>query len=179
MSSPSRIPRRSARAVAALALFALAAILPAGGCSTNKPGTLLAPTGVRPAPAVPTGGMWGYLVYDPAHYAGLDHAPFPPTRLDVYNDSGVRIDTLVIGGESRRFEFDRLPAGRYVINVRSHAFKPGSFGWYTISTAIHDVGDLGLAASTDSLASTVFVIGDHLPGEPVISDESRYMRQAT
>jgi hypothetical protein len=147
--------------VAALAAANLLAL--AGGCERNRAGLLLAPTGVRPAPAVPTGGMWGYLFYDLTHYVGLDTAPFPPTRVTVSSQAGLVVDSLLLDGSTSRFEFDRLPPGKYTIGVRSHAFKPGSFGPYTVSTEVRDVGNLGLISSGDSLAGTVYVIGT-IPG---------------
>jgi len=143
-----------------LAALALVATVVAGGCSRNTPGLLLAPTGARPAPAIPTAGIWGYLVFDPTHYTSLTGAPFPPARLDLFNSQGKVVDSLFVGGPTARFEFDALPPGRYGFNVRTHAFKPATFGWYTISTRVQDVGNLGLVASIDSLASAMYVIGN-------------------
>jgi len=77
------------------------------------------------------------------------------------------VDTVAVGGASRRFEFSNLPPGDYNVVVRSHAFRPAGFGLFRVVDASRDAGDLGLTANTtDSLASIVYVIGD-MPGYTV------------
>jgi hypothetical protein len=146
-----------------LAVSALLAVLLVPGCGRNNSGLVLAPTGVRPVPAVPSGGIWGQLSYDPTHYTGLDQAPFPRARIDLFNTAGVFVDSLIMDSNSRRFEFDHVAPGHYNITVRSHAFKLGSFGSFFVSTWVQDVGDLALAADYDSLTSECYVIGT-MPG---------------
>jgi hypothetical protein len=146
-----------------LAVSALLAALLAPGCGRSKPGFVLAPTGVRPVPAVPSGGIWGYLTFDPTHYTGLDQAPYPRAEILLTNSAGQHVDSLAMAGDSRRFEFDQLAPGHYSITVRSHAFKLASFGSFSVSTWVQDVGDKALSANYDSLTSECYVIGT-MPG---------------
>jgi len=142
------------------------ALLLLAGCGKNSPSSLLVPTGIRPAPAVPTGGLFGFLVYDTLNYVGLSNAPFPPATVQLFAGA-TPVDTFAVGGASRRFDFSNLPPGDYSVVVRSHAFRPAGFGPFRVVDTNRDAGDLGLTANTsDSLASIVYVIGD-MPGYTV------------
>ena len=142
------------------AMIIAGALLSVAGCGKNSPSSLLVPTGIRPAPAVPTGGLFGFLVYDTLNYVGLSSAPFPPATVQLFAGA-TPVDTVAVGGASRRFEFSNLPPGDYRVVVRSHAFRPAGFGLFRVVDASRDAGDLGLTANTsDSLASIVYVIGD-------------------
>ncbi len=150
-----------------LAAIALAALLWAvAGCGRNAPSSLLVPTGIRPAPAVPTGGLFGFIAYDTVTYVGLGTPPYPPTTVYLFRGA-TAVDTVATGGSSRRFGFANLMPGDYSIVVRSHAFRPGAFGLFRVVNGSRDAGDLALTPNTtDSLASTVYVIGD-MPGYSV------------
>jgi len=150
-----------------LALASLTvAMVALSGCGKNKPSSLLVPTGIRPAPAVPTGGLFGFLVYDTLNYVGLGSPPYPPATVQLFNGA-TPVDTVMVGGASRRFEFSNLAPGDYSILVRSHAFRPAGFGLFRVASASRDAGDLSLTASTnDSLASLIYLIGD-MPGYTV------------
>jgi hypothetical protein len=153
------------RALAALGL-ATALALAGFGCGRNKPSSLLVPTGIRPAPDVATGGLFGFVEYDTVNYAGLDAPPYPPATVQAYL-GGALVATTTTGGDSRRFELTGLPRGDYSLVVRSHAFSPAGFGLFRVLDAVRDAGDLGLTANTsDSLASTVYLTGD-MPGYTV------------
>ena len=175
MSALSRLRQRPPRW---LAVSALLAALLAPGCGRNKPGLVLAPTGLRPVPAVPSGGIWGDLTFDPTHYTGLDQAPFPRAEIILLSLSGQHVDSLVMPGDSRRFEFDHVAPGHYSITVRNHAFKLAAFGSFFVSTWVQDVGDKALAANYDSLANECYVIGA-MPGFSTaeLSSGSTFMDQ--
>ncbi len=154
------IPRGRSLIALVGAMTMAVALLLLSGCGKNSPSSLLVPTGIRPAPAVPTGGLFGFLVYDTLNYVGLSSAPFPPATVELFTGA-TPVDTVAVGGASRRFEFSNLPPGDYSMVVRSHAFRPAGFGLFRVVDASRDAGDLGLTANTtDSLASIVYVIGD-------------------
>lgn len=158
-------PRLQRRALAALGLLAILALAGAG-CGRNKPSSLLVPTGIRPAPDVATGGLFGFVVYDTVNYAGLESPPYPPASVEAYL-GGALVATATTGGNSRRFELTGLPRGDYSLVVRSHAFSPAGFGLFRVLDVVRDAGDLGLSANTsDSLASIVYLTGD-MPGYTV------------
>jgi hypothetical protein len=148
---------------ARLPLLALSALLCLVGCSGNKSSQLLVPTGIRPAPAVPTGALTGVVVFDTTAYPGLGQPPFPPARVQMTQAGLVVAETLTTPG-SPTFTFTRLKPGDYGLVVRSHAFSPRAYGPFRVVDRTRDAGDLALAANTaDSLASNVFVIGT-MPG---------------
>ncbi len=133
------------------------------GCGRNEKGQVLVPTGIRPAPAVPTGGLTGVVVFDTTAYPGLDRAPFPPVRVQMTQGGLVVAETLTTPG-SPAFTFARLKPGDYGLVARSHAFSPRAYGPFRVVDRTRDAGDLKLIANTaDSLASNVFVIGT-MPG---------------
>lgn len=158
---------RSKAILALLAAMALtAALLAVVGCGSNSPSSLLVPTGIRPAPLTPTGGLFGFIAYDTVTYVGLGTPPYPPTTVQLFRNA-IAVDTVVTGGNSRRFEFSNLAPGDYSIVVRAHAFRPGGFGLFRVVDLARDAGNLSLGPNTtDSLASTVYVIGD-MPGYTV------------
>lgn len=148
-------------------LVALAAVcgvsFAALGCSGNEKSTLLVPTGIRPAPAVPTGGLTGLVFFDSTTYPGLGSAPLPRAVIQVLNGATVVAETLTTTAD-RSFTIERLPPGDYGVVARSHAFSPRAFGPFRVVDRIRDAGDLALTANTrDSLASLAYLIGT-MPG---------------
>lgn len=144
-------------------LLALSALLALAGCGKNTTSQLLVPTGIRPAPAVPTGALTGVIVFDTTAYPGLGQPPFPPVRVQMTQGGTVVAETLTTPS-SPSFTFTRLKRGDYGVVVRSHAFSPHAYGPYRVVDRMRDAGDLALTANTaDSLASNVFVIGT-MPG---------------
>jgi hypothetical protein len=140
-------------------LALVTALLVVAGCSPNESSELLVPTGIRPVPAVPTGGLTGVVVFDSVTYVGLGTPPFPPARVQLLYNSAVVAETTTTSLD-RVFRFNRLRPGDYGLVVRSHAFSPRSFGPYRVVDQVRDVGDFALVANTsDSLASQVFVMG--------------------
>lgn len=130
------------------------------GCGKNSPSALLVPTGIRPAPSVPTGGLFGYVAFDTTIYSGLGAPPYPGAKVVLFRGS-TEVATATTGGNGRFFEFGRLTPGDYSVVVRSHAFSPAGYGLFRVVDTARDAGDLKLFANTsDSLASIVYVIGD-------------------
>lgn len=143
--------------------LALLVMLAFTGCGRNTSGHLLVPTGIRPAPAVPTGALTGVVVFDSLAYPGLGTPPFPPARVQVTRNGAVVAETITTAS-SNTFTVPRLVPGDYGVVVRSHAFSPRAFGPFRVVDRTRDAGDLPLSANTaDSLATNVFVIGT-LPG---------------
>ena len=145
------------------ALLALSVLSLLVGCGRNTTSQVLVPTGIRPAPAVPTGALTGIVVFDTTTYPGLDQPPFPPVRVQMTQGGSVVAETLTTAA-SPTFTFARLKPGDYGLVVRSHAFSPRAYGPFRVVDRTRDAGDLALVANTaDSLASNVFVIGT-MPG---------------
>ena len=147
--------------------FALVALLvalcSAAGCGQNKASRLLVPTGIRPSPEVPTGGLTGLVFFDSLSYPGLGSAPLPPATVQVLGSAGV-IRSAQTSDDDRSFTIDRLPPGDYTLVARSHAFSPRAFGPFRVVDKVREAGDLALVANTrDSLASLAYVIGT-MPG---------------
>lgn len=141
-----------------LPLFALLLAV-AAGCGKNSASTLLVPSGIRPAPTVPTGGLWGNVLFANATYPDLTTAPFPPATVQVFSGSSL-VRTTTTDGTTQGFRIEQLPPGDYSLVVRSHAFNPAQFGPYRVVDRVRDAGDLALSPNTvDSLGSLLLVVG--------------------
>lgn len=155
---PSR--RRALLALVALALTATALL---AGCSGNEKSKLLVPTGIRPSPAIPTGGLTGLVYFDSTTYTGLGSAPLPPAIVSVFDGIDVIAETTTTATD-RSFTFTQLPPGDYGLVARSHAFSPRIYGPFRVVDKIREAGDLTLLANTrDSLASLTYLVGT-MPG---------------
>lgn len=160
----SRLPRPRRRAVLA-ALVALGSVCAAllAGCGRNESSKLLVPTGIRPSPAVPTGGLTGLVFFDSTAYPGLGSAPLPPAIVTVFDGIDVVAETTTTSVD-RSFTFTGLPPGDYGLVARSHAFDPRVFGPFRVVDKLREAGDLSLTANTiDSLASLTYLVGT-MPG---------------
>ncbi len=161
MRRPGLCPVLRTLTAGAIVLAGIALL--AVGCGKNSATTVLVPTGIRPAPQVPTGGLTGLVQFDAAVYAGLDQAPFPPSTVQLFLGSTKVAETETLAG-NRAFLFERLRPGDYNIAVRSHAFSPRNFGPFRVVDRTRDAGDMRLLANpSDSLASSVYVMGT-MPG---------------
>lgn len=153
----------AARILAAAALCGALAVLGVAGCSSNRPGTILSPTGYQPAPANPTGGLTGRLLYDPANTPDLSTAPFPPTRLRLLLGGQV-VRELQAGGATDQFTFSSLPPGRYTVTASSHAFQPASLPPMLVTDAVRETDDLTMRVSIDSLNTVYIAVVGQMPG---------------
>lgn len=149
-------------AAAPWAALLAAAWLDLAGCAKNDASTVLAPTGIRPAPATPTGSLVGEITFDTLSYPGLGAPPYPPTRIELQT-GGVTIAVESLATSGRRFEFDRLPRGIYQALATSHAFVAGKSPFDTVVDSPRASGVIELLAASGSLENTVFVIGT-MPG---------------
>ncbi len=152
-----------ARRAAAAALLVALALTGLAGCSRNRPGTILSPTGFQPAPENPTGGLRGRLRFDPTNAPDLNVAPFPPTRLRLIAGGVVVRDTLV-GGASDQFTFSALPPGRYTVTANSHAFRPATLPVMLVTDAVRETDDLTMSVSVDSLNTVYIAVVGQMPG---------------
>ncbi|MEO5618485.1 MAG: hypothetical protein ABIS67_11980 [Candidatus Eisenbacteria bacterium] len=145
------------------ALLVLAAALALGaGCGRNDAVTVLAPTGIRPAPAVWPGSLTGLVEFDPTNAPDLSAPPFPPTRIELYRDGSFLIaDSLEIS--SRSYEFGNLPPGSYSIVVRSSSFFANSRGGLPVRDYPLDAGNLVLTLNPSVFSNGVDIIGS-MPG---------------
>jgi len=152
MSSPLRI--------LAVAL-ALAAVL-AAGCGRNDAGTILTPTGIRPAPETWPGSVTGAVFFDPVNAPDLSVAPFPPTRVELFRGEAlIAVDSL--SPSSRQYLFTGIPPGTYSIVVRSNAFLPNSRGGLPVRDGQLDAGNITLSVNNASFSNYIEVIGT-MPG---------------
>ncbi len=149
----------------ALALVAFAA-LAAGGCSRNEPGTLLAPTGYRPAPAQWSGRLVGKLFYDPINTPDLATAPYPPTRVELWR---FQPDTLMVAVDSLTntttwFDFEHLsPSVDYRVKVFSAMFYEADVNGIKVNENRVDAGNLTLRVNPNATAAGMEIIGT-MPG---------------
>jgi hypothetical protein len=150
-----------ARALAAAALLALAG-LPLG-CGSNRPGTLLAPTGPRPVPANPTGSVFGTVDWDPAIYPDLAAPPYPPTIARLKTPLGVLVAEDTLDTNSNRFEFPGVPPGDYVVGAGSRAFRVVERPGIRVAEGPRDAGHLTLPVNGDSLSVEIWIVG-RMPG---------------
>ena len=152
---------RSARPLAVL--LALAAALALGaGCGRNDAATVLAPTGIRPAPAVWPGSLTGLVEFDPTNAPDLSAPPYPPTRIELYRDGSFLVaDSLEIS--SRSYGFGNLPSGSYSIVVRSSSFFANSRGGLLVRDYALDAGNLALTLNPAVFSNGVDVLGS-MPG---------------
>lgn len=141
--------------------LALAAAL-AAGCGGNDPATLLTPTGIRPAPDSWPGSLTGAIFFDPVNTPDLVAAPFPPTRVELYQGTAlVAVDSLE--ADSRNYLFTGVAPGSYSVVARSSAFFAASRGNLPVRDAQLDAGNLTLTLNSSSFSNYVEVIGT-MPG---------------
>jgi len=153
----TRLLRLLAALVAVPALLAIA-----GGCGTNVPGTLMAPTGIRPAPETWPGSLTGAVFFDPTNTPDLAAPPFPPTRVELFFGGNlVAVDSLE--PHSRNYLFTGLAAGSYAIVVRSSAFNANSRGSLPVRDGQLDAGNTVLTLNPSSFSNSVDVMGS-MPG---------------
>ncbi len=150
----SHFPRLALPRLAALAL----AVVLAAGCGRNHTGTLLAPTGVRPAPGTWPGSLSGYVYFDPLNTPDLRGGPFPPTRIELYNGTTL-VATDSLAAFSRIYNFTNVPAGTYSIVVRSWAFLANSRGGLQVSDGLVDAGNLTLTVNPGAFSASIDLIG--------------------
>lgn len=143
------------------AVLALGATL-AAGCGGNGPGTLLTPTGIRPAPGSWPGSLTGSILFDPVNTPDLASAPFPPTRVELYQDATlVAVDSLDAG--SPDYRFTGVAPGLYSVVARSSAFFAASRGNLPVRDSQLDAGNLTLTLNSGSFSNYIEVIGT-MPG---------------
>jgi hypothetical protein len=147
-------PRSALPRLAALAL----ALVLAAGCGRNHAGTLLAPTGVRPAPATWPGSLSGYVFFDPLNTPDLTGGPFPPTQIQLFNGATL-VATDSLQPFSRTYSFSNVPAGSYSIVVRSWAFLANSRGGLQVSDGPVDAGNLTLTVNPGAFSASIDLIG--------------------
>jgi hypothetical protein len=147
-----------------LTLVTLAAVvLVAGaGCGRNKPGTVLAPTGIRPAPATWPGSLTGAVFFDPSNTPDLGAPPFPPTRIELHSGATVvAVDSLE--PSSRNYLFTGLAPGTYSVVASSSAFNTTTRGGLPVHEDRLDAGNLTLTLNSASFSNGVDVMGS-MPG---------------
>ena len=154
----SRTPRLRPRLIP---LAALVTVLIAG-CAKNDAGTLLTPTGIRPSPENPTGGIEGFVRHDSTNYAGLSGAPYPITFVTLLRGA-TSLGTDTVSLDRRGFRFEGIAPGSYTLVARSHAFQPASLGPVVVRESVRDAGDLFMTAAPESIQSITLVIGQ-MPG---------------
>jgi hypothetical protein len=142
--------------VAAALLVAVAA-----GCSRNRPETLLAPTGVRPAPAPWKGSVTGLVYFDPLNTPDMAGPPYPPTTVQLFDTALVATQALAPG--TRWFTFRGVKPGIYSVVARSRAFFAGSIGGIKVREDSTDAGNLTLRFNPVSISNTMD-IGGTIPG---------------
>lgn len=141
--------------------FVLAAAL-AAGCGRNEISTVLAPTGIRPAPDSWPGSLTGAVFFDPVNTPDLGAAPFPPTRVELFFGSEVvAVDSL--DAASRVYRFTGLAPGSYSIVARSTAFFANSRGGLPVREGELDAGNITLSLNSLALSNNVYVAGS-IPG---------------
>jgi hypothetical protein len=146
----------------ALAVLVALALVAAAGCGRNHFTTFMAPTGVSPAPAQWPGSVTGLVLFDPLNTPDLATAPFPPTRLELWQDtSRIAIDSLESG--SAQFRFTNVKPGTYSVVGRSSTFLAGSLGNIRVGSGEKDGGNVKLIIDTNTLSSGMEVIGT-IPG---------------
>lgn len=134
----------------------------AAGCDRNQPGTALAPTGIRPAPAQWPGSISGLVFFDPVNTPDLAAPPYPPTRIDLFRDTAL-VATDSLAPSSRSFTFRGVASGTYSIVVRSSAFHANSIGGVRVNSLPVDAGDVRLSVDPASFSSGMELIGT-IPG---------------
>ena len=144
------------------ALLAAWSVLALAGCGRNDASTLLAPTGIRPAPASWPGSLTGAVFFDPVNTPDLGSAPFPPTRVELFfGGSLVAVDSLAPA--SRNYLFEGLAPGSYAIVVRSAAFYANSRGGLPVRDGELDAGNITLTLNPTLFSNSVDVMGS-MPG---------------
>lgn len=138
-----------------LLLAVLAAGMAALGCSENRRGTVLVPTGPRAIPEHPGGALTGRIRYDPTIFPDLDTPPFPPTRLALVRN-GDTVAVITMDAASDSFYFADLPAGYYTVKASSRIFVPDTTRPVRVSESPRVLDDFTLRARTDSL-NTVYI----------------------
>jgi hypothetical protein len=158
----SRSLRFLAAGFAALPLFA--GLTLSSGCGRNDAATLLAPTGIRPAPTSWPGSITGSVFFDPAGAPDLATPPFPPTRLELYLGTAlVAVDSLE--PNSRNFLFEGLAPATYNMVVRSYVFDSLARGGLPVHEGQLDVGNFALILNKtpSGLSPRIFILGS-MPG---------------
>lgn len=150
-------PKRAWLPLAALLLLAAST-----GCDRNPPGTALAPTGIRPAPAAWPGSITGLVFFDPVNTPDLAAPPYPPTRVELFSGSTL-VATDSLAPASRTFLFTGVAAGEYSIVVRSAAFFANSLGGIRVNSLPVDAGNIRLAVNPGAFSAGMEIIGT-IPG---------------
>ncbi len=134
----------------------LLALVPA--CGRNKPGTLLAPTGLRPAPAVWPGSLTGNVIYDPRNTPDLASAPYPPTIVDLFLGS-TKVGSDTMDTASNQYLFQGLAPGSYSIVARSTFFLANSRGGLPVREGQLDAGNITLTVDPTKFSNSIDLIG--------------------
>jgi len=148
--------------VFALLLVVGGSIASLAGCGRNEAGSVLAPTGVRPAPAEWLGSVTGLIFFDPLNTPDLAAPPYPPTRVELFMGGVLTaVDSLEPG--SRSFYFPHVAPGDYSIVVRSRVFFSRSRGGIIVRERALDIGNVTLTLNPLALENAVYVAGA-IPG---------------
>lgn len=142
--------------------FAALVVAAVAGCSRNRPGTLLAPTGYRPAPALWSGRVVGMLFFDPVNTPDLSTAPYPPTRVELwrYQPDTVLVAVDSLPSDSRWFEFPGLsPSADYRVIVSSTVFYNAAAYGIHVNESTVDAGNITLHVNPAATASGMEIIG--------------------
>jgi hypothetical protein len=158
------------RARLALRLAAVAAVTLslgfAPGCGRNGPGTVLAPSILRPGPLVYTGQIKGTVLFDTLATPDLAVAPYPPTRVELY-DKQTKPATLLavetLAPNSRVYTFKRVKPGVDSIYISSPTFYGYPITDLAASDGYLDAGSAVLTINPNSVSSSMDVIGS-IPG---------------
>ncbi len=158
---------RSRLAVRLLAVAAATLSLGfAAGCGRNRPGTVLSPSVLRPGPLVYTGQIVGAVLYDTLHTPDLASAPYPPTRVELY-DKQTKPATLLavatLAPSSRVYTFKHVKPGVDSLYISSPIFYARSLTDVAASDGYVDAGSVMLTINPNSVANSMDVIGS-IPG---------------
>ncbi len=133
------------------------------GCGKNSPTTVLTPTGFRPGPAVPTGSLFGFVVYDPTNTPDINVAPFPSTIIQLLkNGVPVKADTLSI--DSTRFHFEGVAPGTYSVSVTASSFLINFKSNLKVRETRVDAGNITVALDNSFLNTINCYLTGDIPG---------------
>lgn len=152
-----------ARRLAVLLTLVTVVVALVAGCSGNRPGTLLSPTGPRPVPANPRGSIFGTVQWDPTLFSDLASPPYPPTIARLKTPGGLLVAEDTMDVNSDRFEFLGVPPGDYVVGAGSRAFRVVERPGIRVVESARDAGTLVLPVNGDSTSTTIWLVGG-MPG---------------